>query len=568
MSQEMDYQKLNMGLLELMQNQQSAVGDRADSFIFNVCERGLDFRPAVETLIAEADVGRKLAKELKTQQMSPLVSERFVGTVEKPRFCAVVTRGQGTIYLPADSEQIRGLKRGDSVLIDLKADRIVARDGQLPPTGDVVTVDSLPPDKPDQIVVKHHDQAQLAWLHHDLLDRLDECRPGTRVLYEPSRRFVLGVVDTRSDGGELLAALDKLGSVRRENVGSPKPVADEIIERVVQFVDHPDWVQAMHARPRCSYLFVGGTGTGKSFTLKLIAEELHALVEEKTGQRTSRMVICDASQFWASLFGETEQRIAAWAEKLQNLGARPLVGLDGRILRFPLIVVLEECEALLRIRGDQTGSGHLFDRPLSLLLQKTESLEAALQIPIIWVATSNRADLADPAALRRLGMRRENFGNLNFDEAASVLFTKLPDDLPIYDADGDAPGNRDAVIRKVLGYLYGSSPRQALAEVRLANSRRRTLNRSALVTPAALEEAVSAAIDDCLRRSHRAGRLLGLDARDLIRFLESHYCGLARSLTRHNLPAHCPEWFEDEPLEVADVTSLVGRGRRAVAVLD
>ena len=85
----------------------------------------------------------------------------------------------------------------ESTLDEVSGARVAANLTRHP---DVVTVDSQPPDHPGQIVVKHHDQAQLAWLHHDLLDRSDECRPGTRVLYDSQRRFVLGVVDTTSDG--------------------------------------------------------------------------------------------------------------------------------------------------------------------------------------------------------------------------------------------------------------------------------------------------------------------------------------------------------------------------------
>ena len=88
---------------------------------------------------------------------------------------------------------------------------------------------------------------------------------------------------------------------------------------------------------------------------------------------------------------------------------------------------VEECDALLRTRGDQTGSGHLFDRPLALFLQKIESLEAALKCPILWVATSNRPDLVDPASLRRIGMRTVTFGTLTAAEAAVVLAKKLPE---------------------------------------------------------------------------------------------------------------------------------------------
>ena len=65
-------------------------------------------------------------------------------------------------------------------------------------------------------------------------------------------------------------------------------------------------------------------GTGKSYHLKLLATEIHDFVEALTGVRTSRLVMLDASNFWCPYFGETEQRIARWAAKLEQLGSRAL----------------------------------------------------------------------------------------------------------------------------------------------------------------------------------------------------------------------------------------------------
>jgi hypothetical protein len=563
MKAEVDFAQINKELEAFFSDGAVPASDRADALIFKANELGLDVRPVIRRILEQADAGRELKAKLGSSDANPLASERFIGTLERRGHYAAVTRGPNTIYLPVEpqDEEVAQLRQGDPVLIDVKQERIVGRDGQFPTPGDVAVIESLPADHPGQVVVKHNDRAQLAWLHHALQDAPQLCQPGTRVSYDANRRFVLAPVDTDTDGSELLTSPSKLGRVQDSEIGAPKPVADEILQRVTLAVDHPDWVDDMRARKRCSYLFVGGTGTGKSYTLRYLTGRVHDRVEAMTGQRSSRVVICDASQFWHPLFGETEARISAWAAKLEKLGKLALRSRDGSELHFPLLVVLEECEALLRVRGDQSGSGHLFDRPLALILQKTESLEATLQVPIIWVATTNRADLADPAALRRLGMRRVVFGNLCIDEAYRVLETKVPDDMPIRGS------GRDALLRSVLGYLYGPEPKQGLADVRMASSETRVLNRCDLVTPAVLEEAISWGIDAALRASLSAGELQGLDAADVVGFLDRHYHALARTLTRFNLPAHCPEWFEHSAQEIATVTPLGRPVRRTVPVL-
>ena len=97
--------------------------------------------------------------------------------------------------------------------------------------------------------------------------------------------------------------------------------------------------------------------------------------------------------------------------------------------------------------------------------------------------------------------------------------------------------------------------------MRLGNSERRVLNRSDVVTPSVIEEAVSAGVDRCLRKSHKAGKLLGLDAVDVVGFLHRHFTNLARTLRPHNLAEHAADWYENDRLNVQDVVPLVDRHR-------
>ena len=321
-----DFAQLHQQLAELLGDHKVPSIDRCDALIYEIVDKGLDMRPVVRRLVEEAEVGRKLREKLAAQEGHTLVPERFIGTVDKPRLYAQVTRGANVVWLPAAPEEVADLRPGDPVLIDSQTDRIVGRDGQLPITGDVVEVESLPANQPGRVYVKREGHSQLARLHHSLIADPDACRPGTRMVYDALRNFVLEPAQTATDGKELLLDLGRMDSVRRQDVGSPKPVVDEILAHLKIFVEHPDWATQLAARMRCSYLFIGGTGTGKSYTLRLIATEYGDFLEAVTGQHVSRVVMCDASQFWRSLFGETEQMIAAWVEKLERLGGNTLRG--------------------------------------------------------------------------------------------------------------------------------------------------------------------------------------------------------------------------------------------------
>jgi Cdc6-like AAA superfamily ATPase len=546
-------------LTKMMQSPSVPAEARADALIYNVAAAGLDMRAVVAQLIQEADAGRKAAAD---KDNGPLSPELYIGHWQfAGQTFAYVTNGLGEIYLPCTGDDIKDMERGDSVLVDGKQGKLVGRNGAFVHPGDLVSVESIPERVPDHVVVKHQDRSVLARLSQKLIDAETPLTPGTRVVYDPVRHFVSDVIDTETKGDDLLTSPEVLAQVSRADLGAPHPVLDDMLFRMKMFVRHPEWMASMRVRPRMSYLFVGPTGTGKTFLLKILARELTDYIEELTGQRISRLVMCDASSFYSPWFGQTEENINKWFSKLATLGGVSLRAKDGREVRVPLLVVLEEAEALLRGRGEMGGSSHLFDRPLAQILQKLDSLTDELNIPLIFVSTTNRPDLVDPAARRRLGISQVTFGMLSAGQAASVLAKKIPADLPVRRRT-----ERQAVIAQVQSYLYGNDPAQDLVEVRLVNGERRTLHRRDLVTPATLEMAVSSAIDECIRQSAEANDLLGLDAEGIIRALQGHYATLATTLRPHNLREHYPDWFTEDSLRVEDVRPLVRRTRRPMSV--
>jgi hypothetical protein len=552
-------------LLNFLRQSSLPASDRADFLIFNINAEGIDMRDLVCQLIADGDVGRELKKKADAEGKSALVAERFLGEFTSPEghTFAIVTRGQGHVCLPAAPENVKQYQVGDPVLIDPKLERVVGRDGHVTTAGEIVTVDSLPAGKPGYVVVKHHERRQVARLHNELLSRPDLCLPGKELIYDPISQFALSGIETGSNGDELLVDPSRIAKVRRPDVGAPKPVVDEILDLFRQYLEQPEWIETMRVPQRASYLFAGVTGGGKSYHLGLIFQGILEIVDEFCGVQNSRLVMVDTSQFYSPYFGVTEQNINNWTASIQKLGEQQLRAHDGRSLRVPLVIALEECEALLRSRGESQGSGHLFDRPLALLLQKIESLESALRVPTIWIMTTNRPSLLDSAALRRMGCRQINFGALRASEACAVLNTKIPASMPVYGEERCGEKARTALIRSVIGYMYGPEPKQAIAEVRLGNSERRYLNRADLVTPAVIQEAVSRAVSRSLRKSRRAGRLLGLDAADVIGALDKHFAGLARNLRPHNLAEFATDWYERDRPTIADVIPLVSNRRPA-----
>lgn len=547
----------NRDLINLIDSRQVSITDRAQNVTYALAEGGLDYVPAISRLIMDRDEAGSVNEMLKTLGHEPLVTERYLGPAKLNGVgnlaCAIsgvkyawVTSKDSVSCIPCD---VKDLKVGDLVAISPKVSRIVAKDGDLMSTGSVATVESLPESTPGQVVVKIAEMMQVAWIHHKLLEKTLLDRPlevGERVIYDERHRFVLARANTETQGNELLADLNSLETVHRHQVGSPHPIAEQVVNHFRDAIEHPEWLKQLGSRDRKGYLFIGQTGGGKSYHIKLIATEVHDLVEQVSGKRQSRVFICDASQFWSPYFGETEQKINSWAKKIAKLGSQKVIDRDGQEVAMPILGVIEECEALFRSRGgDQHASGHLFDRVLSLLLQKLESAESALGVPIVWVCSTNRPDLIDAAAMRRIGMRKAIFGNLTAEAASAVMLTKTVD-LQVKDIGAE-----------VIYYLYGSEEGQALAKVSFQGQfKDRMLHRRDLVTPAILEDAVSSAVDQCLTKSREAKKLQKVSAADVIEFLDKHFQHLSRTITAENLPDHCPEWFAEDANPVASVKAV------------
>lgn len=529
---------------------------RAETLAYVVAEMGLDTVPMLTGLIQQADLGRK--KKSDDTDRPPLQPMRFFKSVNvNGQPYAVVTGAQGSMYLPCADKDVDGLEFGDRILVDQKNGKLAGRDGAVPFAGDVVPIDSL---SGDGVLVKFHEQDVLAHVPESLRN-VCTLNAGQRVVFDSHTRFIDQVVDSESNGEELLMDLDSLESVSRDKLGGPHPILDEILFRIKQEITDPEWAAQMEARPGASFMFTGPTGTGKTMHLKVLAREVTDFIEDLTGQRLSRLVVVDAGDFYSPMFGTTESKIKTFFERINILASQTVRTRDGREIRLPLIVAMEECESLLRARGEQGGSSHLFDRPLSMILARISSLGRELNTPIYFVASSNRPDLLDSAAKRRIGMRHEVLGSLTAGQAAAVLETKLTVTMAYRDGGGEEA--RAALINQVLNFLYtGDDAEQGVAEVRLLDSNRRTLCRRHMVTGSMLEEAVSFAVDECLRQSQDAGRLLGIDAAGVIRSLQNQYISLANTLRPQNLPEHCPQWFAEEPLRVEHVRPLVSRNRR------
>lgn len=533
--------------MDVVRDPRIPLTDRASALMFAVVEGGSKVRPDVEKILHRADIGAAYDTEEGGQSF---MSGRFISLFDDNGSTMAVVRNREDIYVGIPKCDAKKYKAGQHVLYNqtMVGTFIVGSDPNYVGPAQTATVQRLIKDEAGKCAMaltKSETGAEPPV--SSILPEGVEVNEGDRVLV--SHGVVIKVLDSAPNKRqELLADLSML-DLKPEEVGALNPVYDEIVFRLKMLVEHKDWADQMGARLNCSYMFSGATGCGKTLHIRLIAKYLTDYIEQKTGEAKSRLVLVDAARFYTMWFGETERKIAEFFDQLRELAAEPLIDKDGNKLAVPLLVVLEEAESLLRARSADNHN-NVTDRAMSMLLARVSSLGSELDVPIMFICTSNRPDIIDAAARRRFGCRQVHFGSLDRDGCISVLKTKITETTPVFG------GSRAQLISEVSDYLYDTNGDGVLAHVRTANQEMIPIRRNDIVTGAVLEEAVSQAVDECLRKSVDANELLGIDAKDVIKSIADRQRGIVDSLRPHNLREYVSHLVSQEPHEISGVTKV------------
>lgn len=542
--------------MAVVDDDETPISAKAEHLALQITEHGLDYMPLLTELLKNrADLKELKVVEKQLRQAagleegeeeeidtSPRTTETYLETI--PLVTAQATNalllatGKGLVILPVADKTLKNLgpiERGEPVFLSQMGSIEQHPNVQHFP-GDILLVEEVMPKvegELPQVVVQIGGTNTMVYLSRKASDQHVEV--GSRVLVDTARKVAHEVIPAPDKGDDLLTPVSELSDFTVESLGSPNPVIDRILKQIRRMVEHPDWVQKMQVRERASYLWHGPTGTGKTAHIKALVNAVADHVEELTGVRDPRVVFCDASQFYSPFFGESEQRINSFFQKLGKLSGKTLLGKDGQEVAVPLIVVFEELEGLVRQRGSQDSSSHLFDRTLSLVLQKMDEASSNLDHPMLVISTTNMKSRIDTAARRRFAQREAYFGTLGAEGALSVLEKKIPEGMPIHKGPGQNYGEaREALLKSTLYYLF-SGQSQPIAKIETLEGDTHTLHRKEVITGALLEMAVSEAIDSVLEDSEDEGNLIGMTEYHINSAVQKQIENFASSLDRHNI---------------------------------
>jgi cell division protease FtsH len=194
------------------------------------------------------------------------------------------------------------------------------------------------------------------------------------------------------------------------------------VTEIVEFLRHPGRYQQLGAAPPRGILLHGPPGTGKTLIAQAVAGEANVdcfvatcasdFVELYVGRGASRVRnLFQTTREEALRHYNRHKRQAQWLKWLQNY--LPVGGLtcttadESEVGKSCCaIIFIDELDALAKARSSFGGSNDEREQTLNQFLTEMDGFRNASYTPgddvtIIVIAASNRADILDPAVLRR-----------------------------------------------------------------------------------------------------------------------------------------------------------------------
>ena len=491
-----------------------------------------------------------------------------------PKVHVVTPDGQQRFPMLHEGVNPKELEPGATVLLDARGGVVLGHGPSLPQVGVEAEFLRQLPDS-NHVEVRLHGDPFVLHASRTVLEAVEAggAARGYAILVSPTREFAFRFIPGDGDRRHRFVDTEKIPDiVISRDIGKPHWVLGLLIRRMRILLFRPDILEQFELRPRFSVLMTGPTGMGKTLHLKAFLSEFDKMLRERSGRTDlgSRVIRVKTSEILSEFLGRSDKQIEELFDDIHHLASQKLETSQGEKIHLPVVIVLEEVEAIGRRRGS-TFEGGVFDRIIGTFLQRLDDPTEDLgSLPILLISTTNRPDLLDPAFLRRLGARRADFNNLGSEDLAAILEKKLKPAYPYWGQNGSDPEQiRLHLIDRVVSWFFNyTSNQQGVVEIVLRDGTRTVKHRRDFLSGAVIEQAVSNAIDEmafALEESAGVEAETGFTPEGLIESFRRQIDGLAESLTAGNARDYLN--LPDEENSVAAVNRLPGLRSRTPAML-
>jgi len=400
------------------------------------------------------------------------------------------------------SIEVKALEVGQEVLLNEASNIVDVRYFEI--QGEVVTVKEVL-DETRLLVLGRADEERVTELASPM--RGVFLRPGDHVRVDPRTGMVFEKL-VRPEVEELV--LEEVPDITYDDIGGLGEQIIAIQDAVELPYVHKERFDHYHLSPPKGVLLYGPPGCGKTLIVKAVANSLAKAVAAKEGNEDTRSYFLNIKgpELLNKYVGETERQIRLIFQRAKEKSDEGV----------PVIVFFDEMDSLFRTRG--TGvSSDVESTIVPQLLSELDGVETLKNVIVI--GASNREDLIDPAILRpgRLDVKVK-IERPNADAARHIFRIYLEESLPYAQTeldrfDGDRHALVGELINTVVERMYATSDSNRFLEVTYANGDRETLYFKDFSSGAMIENIVSRAKKDTIKREI-AGDAPGLTTADLV----------------------------------------------------
>lgn len=482
-------------------------------------EENARLRRSLEGLRQNHEHLRQLVEQLGEPPWFPAV---YLGPVgEEGR---VLVRYGGTLRVVGLGEDVGAVEVGGSVFLNSDLDRVMASAPHAD-CGEIGTFESRRPG--GRAIIRSREEELVVDLGGEL--REAQLRAGEKVVF--SRADWLAFARA---GGEDESAffLEETPAQSFADVGGLAAQIEQLLRPISLRLEHPETTARYRFSPARSVLLVGPPGTGKTLLARALANELG----RRSGVGRSRFMAIQPGQLSSMWYGQSEQRVREIFAAARHASERePDV---------PVVLFFDEIDAIGNRRSE---SSYQVDQRVMLAL--SAELDGLVDRGnLLVVATTNRADVLDPALARpgRLGDLVLQVPRPNRDAAEDILGKYLPPDLP-YGGAVSAPASkrRQELIQAAVSQIFASDSETAVAQLTYRDGTSRTIRLVDLISGALLEKVARVAIERaCVREVGQEGEP-GIQLDDVIAAVESERVAAGRLLDPRNVRSHVLDLRQD-----------------------